>query len=254
MKIRTLCAAAAAVLASSVAMAAGPSHVDFDEGMQGWQGESAAGNAYSGIDRMLGDGSLAFHGVGSGFGYGLVNHSNAAFLGDYTAMKALTISLDMTVAEIGTFPGGMPLQRELVLELRDYDKPGGLRNFSSVWITLGMIGGGNPATQHFSVTINDTSSLTLPGAWKGSGTVNDKGEMALPAGQTFQRVLQDVDEIAIGTFVPGYFYAGAYYDISVDNIAISAVPEPGQWGMMAAGLGLLGFTARRRSKAEALGA
>ena len=238
--------AAAAMLASTPAMAAGPALVDFDDGMQGWQPISAAVGGYSAIDRMLGDGSLAFHGSSPGFGYGLVNSANAAFTGDYTAMKSMTISLDMTVAELATFQGGMPLQRELILELRDYDKPGGMYGFSSVWISLGVVGAGQPARQHFSVTIGDTSSLTLPGGWHGAGAIDAEGNMGLPAGQTFQRILQDVDEISISTFMPGYFYATSYFDASVDNIRISAVPEPSQWGMMAAGLGLLGLTARRR--------
>ena len=47
--------------------------------------------------------------------------------------------------------------------------------------------------------------------------------------------------------MPGFIYgAEQYYDVSIDNIALSAVPEPGQYSMMLAGLGLLGFTARRK--------
>lgn len=36
------------------------------------------------------------------------------------------------------------------------------------------------------------------------------------------------------------------YGGSLDNVLLSAVPEPSTYGMMLAGLGLIGFTARRR--------
>jgi hypothetical protein len=247
MKLRTLCVTALATLASSAALAASPYLVNFDNGMEGWQADGGASVGYSAIDKTLGDGSLSFHGAGSSYGWSLINTSNAAFLGDYTAMKSLTFSLDVTVKELSEIPGGIPLPRELVIELRDYDKPASNRPFSSVWYSLGMIRGDVTDTQHLSVTINDTSSLTLPAGWHGTGAVSG-WDMVLPPGQTFQRLLQDVDAIAITTFVPGYFYAGTYFDMAVDNISISAVPEPSQWGMMAAGLGLLGLTARRRKE------
>jgi hypothetical protein len=49
--------------------------------------------------------------------------------------------------------------------------------------------------------------------------------------------------------VPGYNYgAEQFYNLSVDNISISAVPEPEQAAMLGAGLGLIGWMARRRKR------
>ncbi|MBL8503829.1 MAG: FxDxF family PEP-CTERM protein, partial [Rhodocyclaceae bacterium] len=44
--------------------------------------------------------------------------------------------------------------------------------------------------------------------------------------------------------------AGAYYGGTVEydfQFNVTAVPEPGSWALLLAGLGLLGFAARRRA-------
>jgi hypothetical protein len=248
MKLRTLVVAAIAALGSTAALAASSSVVDFSNGMQGWFGTGAAGNTFSGIDSSLGNGSPAFHAVGPASHFAMLTNTSKDFLGNYTDMKSLTFSFDMTVKELAIGgPGGFPLGQDLVLELRDYDKRGPQLPYSSVWVFMGVIGGYAPASQHFSVTIADTSSNLLPAGWHGNGDADQYGGPTLPYGQTFRRILMDVDEVAITTAVPGFIYgAEQYYDVSIDNIALSAVPEPGQYSMMLAGLGLLGFTARRK--------
>ncbi|TRW14247.1 PEPxxWA-CTERM sorting domain-containing protein [Glacieibacterium frigidum] len=35
--------------------------------------------------------------------------------------------------------------------------------------------------------------------------------------------------------------------VVLDNISVTAVPEPATWGLMIAGFGMVGFTARRRA-------
>jgi hypothetical protein len=254
MNLRTLCVATLATLAalaSSAALAVSPTSVDFSHGMQGWVGSGAGGNTFSGIDTSLGNGTPSFHAIGPASGFQIENKTNAAFLGNFTAMKSLTFSMDVNVAELAIGgPGGWPLAQDLVLEFRDYDKRGPELPYSSVWIRMGMIGGDQPASQHFSVTIADTSSSTLPTGWHGSGAMDPYyGEPVLPYGQSFSRILSDVDSVVVSTYLPGYIYgAEQFYNLSVDNIAIAAVPEPEQAAMLGAGLGLIGWVSRRRKR------
>jgi len=255
MKLRTLCAAAAgamSLMTGSQALAMAPSTVDFSHGMEGWVGSAGTGSgSYAGIDNALG-GSLAFHTISPGDGWSISTSSNANFLGNFTSAKSITFSLDINVAElaIGNH-GGWPLTQDLILEFRDTDKPGPQLPYSSVWFRLGYIGGYQPANQHFSVTIADTSSNVLPAGWHGAGDFNYYGDSTLPYAQTFRRILQDVDQVVVSTYVPGYIYgAEQFYDLSVDNISISAVPEPEQAAMLLAGLGLIGWTARRRQRQQ----
>ncbi|MYM68390.1 PEP-CTERM sorting domain-containing protein [Pseudoduganella sp. FT55W] len=163
-------------------------------------------------------------------------------------MKSFTFSLDISVAEIADgFPGGWPMRQQLILELRDHDKPGDVTAYSSVWYSLGVIGDGLPADQHLSVTVLDTSSGTLPAGWNGYGAFDQNYESHLPYGQSFARILKDVDEMAIVSMRPDSVQGTViYYNLAIDNIKVSAVPEPASYSMLLAGLGLLGWAARRR--------
>jgi hypothetical protein len=51
------------------------------------------------------------------------------------------------------------------------------------------------------------------------------------------------------TYVPGYMYGFTDFDVAVDNISVSAVPEPSTYAMMFGGLGLVGWMKRRKSRA-----
>ena len=61
-------------------------------------------------------------------------------------------------------------------------------------------------------------------------------------------MLAGVDEVAFTTLVPGYMYGFTYFDVAVDNISISPVPEPAQGGMLLAGLAGMAALARRRAR------
>ena len=248
MKRNLSCLAMLTALTFNAAAAVLPSKVDFSHGMQDWEGGGAAAAISSGIDSSLGNGTPSYHVQGDSNDFSLMS-AGPAFSGNYTATKSFQFSLDITVAELAIGrSGGVPLTQDLILEFRDYDKPSQQERYSSVWYKLGAIGADMPATQHFSVTVTDTSSNLLPPGWHGYGDLGPDGQDQLPYAQTFRRLLSDVDRIVVSTAVPGYVYGAVqYYDVSVDNIAL-AVPEPGNVSMLLAGLGLLCWVARRGRK------
>jgi hypothetical protein len=99
----------------------------------------------------------------------------------------------------------------------------------------------NAIWEHFSVTIADTSAMALPAGWGGYGAEDPNTfEPMLPPGRTFTSVLAGVDELAFSTLAPGYFYGFTDFDVSLDNLTISRVPEP------AAGLLLVAAVFMRR--------
>ena len=101
------------------------------------------------------------------------------------------------------------------------------------------------------VTIADTHAAALPAGWGGYGAETEFGEPILPAGTTFADVLRGVDEITFTTAVPGWFYGFTYFDVSLDNIGVSAVPEPATWALQGLGLAALLPLLRRRRRARA---
>ena len=122
---------------------------------------------------------------------------------------------------------GSPTARELVLELRDYDKPPKGHPYTSVWTIIGSLDAVNlPGWRTWSVTIADPASATLPAGWGGYGAENKLGEPRLPRGRTFADVLAGVDEIAITTFQPGYAYGSDHdFDVVYDNIEVRVLGQ-----------------------------
>jgi len=236
------------LLGASTVASANPSSatVDFtNDDTQGWTSNlPQIGNQGSYIDDRGPNGPLYRTVIADTFGLTFSNNSNNAFIGDYTAAPSVTLGLDVRALSIAS--NGQQVSRELVVELRDYDNPVGGMPYTSVWTTLGSMSRAD-GWQHFSVTIADTSAEALPAGWGGYGA---EGEPALPPGRSFASVLASVDEIVFTTYVPGYFYGWTDYHVAIDNISISAVPEPATAAMQLAGLALLGgWMLRRRRQA-----
>lgn len=215
--------------------------VDFSSGTQGW-----TTHVNSWIDDTVGNAAPAYRTqMIDTFGLTWSNTDNPAFLGAFQPHRSVTIALDIQALSI-TYLGD-EVSRDLVVELRDYDnKPADLP-YTSVWFNLGTVSA-DAGLQHLSVTIADTSATALPAGWGGYGAETALGEPVLPANRTFGDVLAGVDEFVFTTYVPGYFYGFTNYDVVVDNISISAVPEPSMLALNVAGLVLLAGLARRRRR------
>ncbi|QGZ41563.1 putative secreted protein with PEP-CTERM sorting signal [Pseudoduganella flava] len=237
---------ASLVLALSFAAgSAAAATTDFSSGAQGWTGmQPANGVGGSGIDTSLGNGAPAYRTVLENFGISFTNKTNTDFVRDYTATSAVTFGIDVLAQEITYF--GQNVTRDLVLELRDYDNASNGLPYTSVWYTLGTLDASASGWQHFSVTIGNTAGSALPAGWGGYGAEDATGMPLLPADRTFASVLAGVDEIAFTTLKPGWAYGFTQFDVAIDNITVSAVPEPGETAMLMAGLGVLGAVARRR--------
>jgi hypothetical protein len=243
---RTICAA---LLAAAVvpAMALTPGTTTFEHGKEGWQGPQGSGGV-SFITRRNGDPTPAYRTRFEDFGITFANSTNADFVGDYTALPALEISLDVFTKSIRLT--GQQVTRELVVELRDYDDPQGGYPYTSVWAVLGTLDASAGGWQHLSVTIADTHAAALPTGWGGYGAEDPVTfEPTLPPGRSFASVLAGVDEIASTTLVPGWFFAAAKFDVMVDNLSVGAlpVPEPASMWLFAAGLAGIGWRRRARS-------
>lgn len=231
-----------ALAAASLGVGAQTTVVDFSNGTQGW-----TTNVNSWIDDTVGNGAPAYRTqMIDTFGLTWRNTENQAFLGAFQPGRSVTISLDIEALSIQYL--GNEVSRNLVVELRDYDNTSGGYPYTSVWFNLGTFSAAL-GLQHFSVTIDDTSAIALPAGWGGYGEEDAFGNPVLPDGRTFANVLAGVDEFVFTTYVPGYFYGFTNYDVIVDNISISAVPEPSVLALHGAGLILVAGLVRRRRNA-----
>lgn len=253
--LRTLlCSSLAAgllALAGAAQADPGQHQIDFSSGAGGWEGinpwEPVPGWGTF-IDPMLGNGAPALHTrVPDSF---MVHWSNqtAAVTGNYTSVPSVTIALDVNAISIINLFTGAEVSRDVVVELRDWDNTSGGLPYTSVWFNLGTISAGM-GWQHLAVNIADTSASALPTGWQGYGAETALGEPILPAGTSFADVLRGVDEMVFTTAVPGYFYGFTQFDVALDNIQVTAVPEPATLALHALGLAALAGAVRRRRRA-----
>ena len=237
----------AAVLTAAAlpAMAVEAAIVTFSDGTEGFTG---SGRSF--IARRMGNDRPGYRTRFEDFGIAYTSSSNAAFVGDYTALSALEIGLDVKALSVNF--SGVQVTRDLIVELRDYDNAPDGMPYVSVWARLGTLDASQADWATWSVKITDTSATALPTGWGGYGAEDPVTyEPTLPADRSFASVLAGVDEIAFTTIVPGYFYGFTKFDVVVDNLFIrplAAVPEAPAALLMLAGLAGLGVARRRAFK------
>lgn len=78
--------------------------------------------------------------------------------------------------------------------------------------------------------------VTLDGIADGPGGANDFQTVALGGWTNLMSVT-----------ITGINASGAFGDYSIDNLLVNVIPEPGTYALMLAGLGFVGFAARRRT-------
>lgn len=214
--------ALAAVLTPATTLAGGLT--TFDNGYEGWVGPTGMGGITF-IDTSGGNPAPSLRTQFVDFGITFHNSTNPDFVGDYTATPVVDISVDTNTVALNYL--GLPTPRDFIVELRDYDNPPAGYPWVSVWTSLGVLDENNPGWHTWGVTIEDTSAVALPDGWGGYGAEDPVTyEPVLPPDRTFTDVLAGVDEIALTTFVPGYFYSDSYYDVALDNISVALTPEP----------------------------
>ncbi len=192
----------------------------FDDGLDGWEpsnGTLLVTDAASGNKHL--------RSVDETFGVWYRNSGNIEFLGDYTQSGSVTLSMDLRVDLLNSqnIPDGLiPYTRPLVVELRNYRYAGSFHQFGSVYFVISreISELNQDEWTTFSVTF-DPSSTDLPEGWGGFGGDDDRDGPVLPEGATFADIVANVDEIVFSTFDPEEFYLFAFFDVAVDNFAIT---------------------------------
>jgi MYXO-CTERM domain-containing protein len=221
----------------------GTTTVDFNDGTtQGWEGPQGFGGS-SFVDPTHGvDGTGGLRTQFNNFGIDFYNNTNSAFLGDYTQYDEVTISFDLRIDQIGAF---LPVPRPFMLELRNNDLGDAGYPWASAYLLFDWYSADSfEGFTTLSATF-DPNAVSLPTGWGGTGSEDPNTfEPTLPDGVTFADVLSGVDEIAISTILPGFFFTFDDYDVTLDNISITTVPAPSALALI--GLGGIVGTRRRR--------
>ncbi len=231
-------------LSAGTALAGTTTTVDFEDGMtHGWEGPQGFGGA-SFIDPTNGvGGGAGYRTQFNDFGIDFYNNTNAAFLGDYTQFDDVTISVDLRIDQIGF--DGLGITRPFLLELRNYDLGDPGYPWASAYVLFDWYGADSfDGFMTLSATF-DPNATDLPMGWDGNGSFDpDTFAAQLPDGVSFADVLSGVDEIAITTFLPDFFFTNDDYDLTIDNISITTTPAPSALAL----IGLSGLVGTRRRR------
>jgi hypothetical protein len=173
------------------------------------------------------------------------NPVNDGFVGDYTLFPSVTFSVDIQVNSITNFFGGQ-IAREIGITLLDNDIQGP-SGPAGVYVPLAVISAATTSDwTTLAVTIEDTSSTMLPPGWIGFGDEDPNTfEPILPDGVTFTSLLAGIDVFQLTTFVPGFFFTDANYDVRVGNLSVTTVPLPAGFVLLLSALGAIGLRSRR---------
>ncbi len=217
--------------------------VDFENGLEGWDGPQGIGGA-SYIDATGGNGgSAGLRTEFNNFGIAFTNSTNEAFTGDFTGYDEVTVSFDLRIDQIGSF---LPVPRPFMLEMRSTTLAADGYPWASAYLLFDWYGQDSFSDYITLSTTFDPNAMALPAGWGGFGAEDPNTfEPMLPDGVTFADIMGNVDEMAISTLLPGFFFSFDDYDVTVDNISITTtVPAPASLAL----IGMTGLVGTRRRR------
>jgi hypothetical protein len=220
-----------------------PKVVTFDDGLEGWDPQpdfttimEAGGNPGAMMNFTNYDDETSTIYVRGWFS--VVNRTDPAFIGDYTAKGPMRITLDVDVEyyDLWNWGSWLPVEeyREVVIELRDTDNPytdpetGYSWPWTSVWYVAEALPNRDAGFKSYVIDIPDVDSEALPPGWRGYGGPEDPVYYTpqLPPGRNWTNVLSEIDEIYISSLNLDYFYSLNFsHDINFDNISIKGIPN-----------------------------
>ena len=140
--------------------------------------------------------------------------------GDYAVVPSFSFGVDVNTLKLQE--GQNYTTRDLMVYFLDYQHPPKGYDSISVGVKIGTLQMGQ-GWQRMTVTVPDTTSLTLPEGWVGTGATDRDGNTMLPPGRTFAEVMAHVDEIAIQTVRQSNILVLDDFDVAIDNPYVAAV-------------------------------
>ncbi|WP_295995933.1 PEP-CTERM sorting domain-containing protein [Rugamonas sp.] len=240
MKLKFVSLLLAAGMAFDVSAA--QSLVTFSDGQfDGWVGRVSPSLAVGTfIDTTMGDSAPAMRTQYDDFmKIGIRYYSDSAsYAGNYTKASSITVGFDMNALYMGDITNefSTPLTKAVYIDFLDHKLPTAYVDSSVLSVNVGSLTQG-AGWQHFSVTF-DPRNL-------GPDWTNNSNNSA-------QKILSEIDELAIHVDRGAAWDNATGYDVAIDNISfnsVSAVPEPGSNLMLLSGLGLIGGLLAMRRRA-----
>jgi hypothetical protein len=150
---------------------------------------------------------------------------NGPLVGDLTRHGGpLRFELDIQVFQLNNWwnepmdPGEFPF----VLEFVDYADPNSQEPTVSVYYVGDGLPNQNAGWVKYEYLVPDPTQTALPPGWGGTGDEDPiTYEPRLPPHRTWRDVLENVDEVRLTTFVPGYFYGANFWEVGFDNVQVS---------------------------------